>query len=179
MRGWGYLTYIRRVLYNVNFGNKYIGKSQSSLSSKTKNHLTIMPSMVFSQVPFTSTREEERWGMGTQVYWVPVRVHMISFNLFSGVHRVYYYPQLPMRKITSITCSNSQIQPDPCRLQSNNAVKPRVLNPFLLPLAHLGNAQPMRPAPRLLVKIIGNHGKDIKTLINRNSITMEITILLK
>ena len=47
MLGWGCLTYIRRVLYNVNFGNKYIGKSQSSLSSKTKYHLTIITSMFF------------------------------------------------------------------------------------------------------------------------------------
>lgn len=52
MRGSGYLTSIRRVLYNVNFGNKYIGKPQSSLSSKTKYHLTIIPSTVFSQIPF-------------------------------------------------------------------------------------------------------------------------------
>lgn len=68
MWGWGCLTYIRRVLYNVNFGNKYIGKSQSSLSSKTKYHLTIITSMFFSPNSLHFTREEERWGMGTQVY---------------------------------------------------------------------------------------------------------------
>lgn len=37
----------------------------------------------------------------------------------------------------------------------------------------------MGPAPRLLIRIIGNHGKYIQTLGNRNSITVEITVLLK
>ena len=56
--------------------------------------------------------------------------------------------------------------------------KPSLLNPFPLLSAHLGNVQHVRPAPRLLLRIIGNNGKYIETLISRNSITIGVPVLI-